>query len=125
MRLHPNAKTTPKTRQLLVQRVTQQGWSQVEAADAAGVSVRTVAKWVQRGRLGDQALEDRSSRPHHQPRAVAPRRVAAIVAYRQTRATAWEISARVGVPRSTVSRILQRAGLQRVSRLEPPPVIQR
>jgi transposase InsO family protein len=70
-------------------------------------------------------LEDRSSRPHHQPRAVAPRRVAAIVAYRQTRATAWEISARVGVPRSTVTRVLQRAGLNRVSRLEPPPVIHR
>jgi transposase InsO family protein len=125
MRLHPNAKTTPKTRQLLVTRVTQLGWSQADAADAAEVSVRTVAKWVQRGRLGDQALEDRSSRPHRQPRAVEPRRVAAIVAYRQTRATAWEISARVGVPRSTVSRILQRAGLQRVSRLEPPPVIHR
>jgi transposase InsO family protein len=125
MRLHPNAKTTPKTRQLLVTRVTQLGWSQAAAADAAEVSVRTVAKWVQRGRLGDQALEDRSSRPHRQPRAVEPRRVAAIVAYRQTRATAWEISARVGVPRSTVSRILQRAGLQRVSRLEPPPVIHR
>src|SRR5688572_5974789 len=107
MRLHPNAKTTPKTRQLLVTRVTQLGWSQADAADAAEVSVRTVAKWVQRGRLGDQALEDRSSRPHRQPRAVEPRRVAAIVAYRQTRATAWEISARVGVPRSTVSRILQ------------------
>ena len=92
MRLHPNAKTTPKMRQLLVQRVTQQGWSQAGAADAAEVSVRTVAKWVQRGRLGDQALEDRSSRPRRQPRAVAPGRVAAIVAYRQMRATAWEIS---------------------------------
>jgi transposase InsO family protein len=112
-------------RRLLVQRVTHQGWSQAEAADAAEVSVRTVAKWVQRGRLGDQALEDRSSRPRRQPRAVAPGRVAAIVAYRQARATAWEISARVGVPRSTVTRVLQRAGLNRVSRLTPPPVIQR
>jgi transposase InsO family protein len=125
MRLHRNAKTTPRTRQLLVKRVTQLGWSQADAAEAAEVSVRTVAKWVQRGRLGDHALEDRTSRPHRQPRAVAPRRVAAIVAYRQTRATAWEISARVGVPRSTVTRVLQRAGLNRVSRLEPPPVIHR
>lgn len=125
MRLHPNAKTTPKTRQLLVRRVTQQGWSQAAAAEAAEVSVRTVAKWVQRSRRGDQALEDRSSRPHRQPRAVEPGRVAAIVAYRQTRATAWAISARVGVPRSTVTRVLQRVGLNRVSRLEPPPVIRR
>jgi transposase InsO family protein len=125
MRLHPNAKTTPKTRQLLVRRVTQQGWSQAEAAEAAEVSVRTVAKWVQRSRRGDQGLEDRSSRPHRQPRAVEAQRVAAIVAYRHTRATAWAISARVGVPRSTVTRVLQRAGLSRVSRLEPPPMIQR
>ena len=125
MRLHPNATTTPKTRQLLVQRVTQQGWSQVEAAAAAEVSIRTVAKWVQRSRRGDRALEDRSSRPHRQPRAVAPRRVAAIVAYRQTRATAWEISARLGMPRSTVTRVLQRAGLNRVNHLTPPAVIHR
>ena len=125
MRLHPNAKTTPKMRQLLVWRVTQQGWSQAEAADAAEVSVRTVAKWVQRSRRGDPALEDRSSRPRRQPRAVAPAQVAAIVAYRHTRATAWEISARVGVPRSTVTRVLHRAGLNRVSRLDPPLVIQR
>jgi len=112
-------------RQLLVRRVTQQGWTQADAADAAEVSVRTVAKWVQRGRRGDQSFEDRSSRPHRQPRAVAPPQVAAIVACRQTRASAWEISARVGVPRSTVTRVLQRAGLNRVSRLTPPPVIQR
>ena len=125
MRLHPNAKTTPKTRQLLIARVTQLGWSRRAAAEAAGVSVRTVAKWLQRGRLGGDTLEDRSSRPHRQPRRVAPDRVAAIVAYRQTRATAWEISARVGVPRSTVTRVLHRAGLNRVSRLDPPPVIQR
>lgn len=125
MRLHPNAKTTPKTRQLLVQRVTQQGWSQAEAAEAAEVSIRTVAKWVQRSRCGDQALADRSSRPHRQPRAVAPHHVAAIVAHRHTRATAWAISRRVGVPRSTVTRVLHRVGLNRVGRLEPPPVIQR
>ena len=41
------------------------------------------------------------------------------------RASAWEIGARVGVPRSTVTRVLLRAGLNRVSRLDPPPVIQR
>ena len=125
MRLHRNAKTSPKMRQLLVTRVTQLGWSHAAAAAAAGVSVRTVAKWVHRLRGGDQTLEDRSSRPHGQPRAVDPAQVAAIVAYRQTRATAWEISARVGVPRSTVTRVLQRAGLNRVSRLDPPAVIQR
>lgn len=125
MRLHRNAKTSPKMRQLLVERVHRQGWTQAAAATAAGVSVRTVAKWLARARQGDARLEDRSSRPHRQPRQLAVEQHARILAYRQQRATAWEISRQVGVPRSTVTRVLVRAGLNRVSRLDPPPVIQR
>ncbi|HEU4687591.1 MAG TPA: IS481 family transposase [Vicinamibacterales bacterium] len=125
MRLHRNAKTSPKMRQLLIERVSRQGWTQAAAAAAAGISVRTVAKWLQRARHGDAQLEDASSRPHRQPRTLSVERTTAIVALRQQRSTAWEISARLGVPRSTVTRVLQRAGLNRVHRLEPPPVIQR
>lgn len=125
MRVHRNAKTTPKMRQLLIDRVTRQGWTQAAAATAVGISVRTVAKWLGRARQGDARLEDRSSRPHRQPQALDLVRTTAILAYRQQRATAWEISVQVGVPRSTVTRVLQRAGLNRVSRLDPPAVIQR
>jgi transposase len=125
MRLHRNAKTSPKMRQLLVDRVQCQGWTQAAAAAAAGISVRTVAKRSRRARLGEVQLEDASSRPRRQPRALDVGRTSAIVALRQQRATAWEISARIGVPRSTVTRVLQRAGLNRVTRLDPPPVIQR
>jgi transposase InsO family protein len=125
MRLHRNAKTTPKMRQLLIARVTHHGWTQAAAAAAAGISVRTVAKWAQRARQGDRQLEDASSRPHRQPRTLDLARTTAILALRHERATAWEISARVGVPRSTVALVLRRAGLNRVSRLDPPPVIQR
>ena len=125
MRLHRNAKTTPKMRQLLIDRVVRQGWTQAAVATAAGVSVRTVAKWISRARHGDTPLADRSSRPHRQPRRLDVARTTAILAQRQQRATAWEISQRVGVPRSTVTRVLRRAGLNRVSRLDPPPVIQR
>jgi transposase InsO family protein len=125
MRLHRNAKTSPKMRQLLVDRVRRQGWTQAAAAAAAGISVRTVAKWSRRARLGDTQLEDASSRPRRQPRSLDIGRTTAIVALRQQRATAWEISARLGVPRSTVTRVLQRVGLNRVTRLDPPPVIQR
>jgi len=125
MRLHRNAKTSPKMRQLLVDRVQRQGWTQAGAAAAAGISVRTVAKWIRRARLGDVQLEDASSRPRRHPRTLDVGRTTAIVALRHTRATAWEISARLGVPRSTVTRVLQRAGLNRVTRLDPPPVIQR
>lgn len=122
MKLHRNAKTTPVTRQLIQHRA-QAGWPYARIAEALGVSVRTVAKWVARARAGQ--CQDGSSRPHRQPRQLDLARTTAILAWRQTRATAWEISRRVGVPRSTVTRVLRRAGLNRVSRLDPPPVIQR
>ena len=125
MRLHRNAKTTPAMRRLLIDRVTQLGWTRGQAAEAAGVSLRTVAKWIARWRAGDTTLLDHSSRPRHQPRRLAFTQEAAILALRHTRAPAWQISAALHIPRSTVSRVLQRAGLNRVAALEPPRVTQR
>lgn len=125
MRLHRNAKTTPPMRQLIFQRVRQQGWTQRAVAEALGISVRTVAKWLQRARIGDTVLADGSSRPHRIPRQLPLATTAAIVASRHRRATAWTISTTLGVPRSTVARVLRRAGLNRLARLDAPPVIQR
>jgi transposase InsO family protein len=122
MRTHRNARTTLYQRQLLIDRVRRQGWTQRAAAEAAGVSVRTVAKWLSRA---DTELADRSSRPHRQPRRLPVATEAAILALRHTRATAWAISADLGVPRSTVTRVLARAGLNRLAALDVPPVVQR
>ena len=122
MTTHRNAKTTVYQRQLLIDRVRREGWTQRQAAEAAGVSVRTVAKWMTRAAT---SLADRSSRPHRQPRRLPVQTEAAILALRHTRATAWTISGRLGVPRSTVTRVLARAGLNRVAALDPPPVVQR
>jgi transposase InsO family protein len=110
-------------RRLIHARVTQ-GWTQRAVADALGISVRTVAKWVARARA-TEALTDGSSRPHHQPRRLAAPLEAAIVALRRTRATAWQISTALRVPRSTVTRVLARAGLNRVALIEPPAPVQR
>jgi transposase len=64
MKLHRNAKTTPSSRLLLVRRVLYEGWGHPVAAEGAGVSVRTVAKWVRRFReAGIAGLEDGSSKP--------------------------------------------------------------
>ena len=123
MRVHRNAKTTPRMRRLMLERLTA-GWTQRQIAEALGISVRTVAKWVARAH-GADGLSDRSSRPHRQPRRLAVATTAMILALRHTRATAWQISAALGLPRSTVTRVLQRAGLNRVTSLEPPPVVQR
>ena len=122
MKVHRNAKTTPKMRQLIVERAAQ-GWRYHEIAAALAISVRTVAKWVARGRQA--ALEDGSSRPHRSPRRLPVATETAILVWRQRRATAWEISRRVGVPRSTVSQVLRRAGLSRLAALQAAPVVQR
>ena len=44
MKLHGNARTCPKSRKLLVERIVEEGWSLTAAAEAAGVSERTAAQ---------------------------------------------------------------------------------
>lgn len=123
MRVHRNAKTTPKMRQLIVTRA-EQGWTYGRIAAALGISVRTVAKWRARSRQAD-GLSDGSSRPHRQPRRLAAPVEAAIVTLRRTRATAWQISTVLRLPRSTVTRVLARVGLNRIALLEPSAPVQR
>jgi transposase InsO family protein len=123
MRVHRNAKTTPKMRQLIVTRA-EQGWTYGHIAAALGISVRTVAKWRARSRQAD-GLSDGSSRPHRQPRRLAAPVEAAIVTLRRTRATAWQISTALRLPRSTVTRVLARAGLNRIALLEPSAPVHR
>jgi transposase len=104
-------------RQLIVTRA-QQGWTYARIAEALGISVRTVAKWIARSRQGGE-LRDGSSRPHRQPARLAPLVEAAILALRRTRATAWQISTALQIPRSTVTCVLARAGLNRIALLAP------
>jgi transposase InsO family protein len=119
MKLHGNARTCPRSRRLLVERV-ECGWTLRRAAAAAGVSERTAAKWCARWRAeGEKGLVDRSSRPLRQPRRIAADRVEAILRLRRLRMTAAEIAEVLGMALSTVSLILKRSGLGRRSRLEP------
>ena len=48
MNLHGNVKTNEYQRSLLIPRVRHPGWTQRQAADAVGVSVRTVVNWLTR-----------------------------------------------------------------------------
>jgi transposase InsO family protein len=121
MKLHGNARTCPRSRRLLVARVVEQRWALVAAAEAAGVSARTAWKWVARFRAeGEAGLVDRSSRPHCSPGRTPPEREQAVVILRRLRFTAAEISHTLGMPLSTVSAVLGRVGLGKLSRLEPP-----
>ena len=119
MKLHGNARTCPRSRRLLVERV-ECGWTLGRAAAAAGVSERTAAKWCARWRAeGEDGLVDRSSRPLRQPRRTPADRVEAILRLRRLRMTAAEIAEILGMALSTVSLILKRSGLGHRSRLEP------
>jgi transposase InsO family protein len=123
MKVHGNARTTPQSRALLVERI-HRGQSAAEVAAAFGISVRTVRKWVARERHeGRAGLRDRSTRPAHSPCRLAAARIERIVALRQARLTAEEIAGRLQIPRSTVSAHLARLGLGRLPPLHPPPPV--
>ena len=124
MKIHGNAKTCPHSRLLLCRRVVEQGWSLARVAEAAGVSERTVAKWLGRYRTeGEAGLGDRSSAPGEVANRTAEERIELLAALRRLRMTAAEIAEVLAMPVSTVSGILTRIGLGRLSRLEPlePP----
>jgi transposase InsO family protein len=105
---------------LAVERVEVQGWTLAAAAEAAGVSVRTVSKWRRRYREdGEQGLLDRCSAPSLVPSRTCEQRVALIAGLRRLRMTAAEIAETLAMPASTVSGIVTRIGLGKLSRLEP------
>ena len=123
MNIHENARTTPASRDLLVRRVLEHGWSTLEAARAAGISRRTAYKWLGRYRSeGRSGLRDRSSRPHSRPHAL-PQDWCDVVEYlRHFRQPARLIAQQLDLPRSTISAVLARRGLGPQSALEPPSV---
>jgi|SRR5437588_2080990 len=121
MRLHANAALGPKGRLTMVRRVVDGGWSLAEAAEAAGVSDRTVGKWVDRfGAEGEAGLVDRSSAPGRVANRTSEERVGAIAALRKVRLTGEEIAQALVMPTTTVQGILTRIGLGKRSALEPP-----
>jgi transposase InsO family protein len=105
----------------MVRRVLEDGVALTEAAEAAGVSARTAGKWVRRYREeGEDGLLDRSSAPRRVHNVTAPERIEAIAALRRLRLTGPEIAEILEMATSTVSAVLKRIGLGKLSRLEPP-----
>jgi transposase InsO family protein len=121
MQLHANAALSLNQRRRMVGRVVEQGWSLTSAAAAAEVSKRTCSKWVARYRAeGEAGLLDRSSAPRSIPHRTPDELVEAIAALRRLRMTGAEIAFCLGMALSTVSAVLARIGLGKLSRLEPP-----
>jgi transposase InsO family protein len=124
--IHQNARLTPHSRAVVVQRVVVEGQSIRTVARAFAVSEKTVHKWVARFRAeGAQGLRDRSSRPHCSPRRTKDDIGAEVERLRRLRWTCDRIALATGLAKATVSRILRRLGLNRLKALEPAPPVQR
>ena len=119
MEIHGNARLLPRQRLLMCQRVRHEGWTVIEAAEAFGVSERTVFRWLRRFD-GGEPMTDRSSAPHRRPTKTSKQLEAQIERLRRLRWTATRIAAMLGLPTSTVCAVLVRLGLNRRWRLGPP-----
>ena len=85
------------------------------------MSDRTCRKWVDRYLAeGEAGLLDRSSAPRSIPHRTPDELVEVIVALRRLRMTGAEIAFCLAMALSTVSAVLARIGLGKLTRLEPP-----
>jgi transposase InsO family protein len=125
MNVHKNARLTLHGRERIVQQV-RIGQTPKAVGLAAGVCPRTVRKWVDRHRReGLAGLHDRSSRPHRLRRPTPQTVVVQVEALRRQRRTGKQIAAELGVSPATVSRILKRLGLNKLSALQPAEPVRR
>jgi len=125
MNVHKNARQTPRGREWMV-RLAASGQTPQAIAQAVGVCPRTVRKWLKRHeKEGVAGLGDRSSRPHRLYRPTPQPIVEHIEALRRQRLTGKMIAAEVGVSPATVSRVLKRMGLNKLSALEPAEPVHR
>ena len=107
---------TPKGREEMVRAVVDNGLTKAAAARQFNTTPKTVGKWVKRFQEeGVDGLRDRSSRPLSSPDQTLAATCAAVEALRRRRYTGKQIAAELGVSPATVSRILQRLGLNRLS----------
>jgi transposase InsO family protein len=125
MNVHKNARLTPIGRERMVLMVIG-GQTPQAVSEAVGVCPRTVRKWIKRYELeGTSGLLDRRSRPHRLHRPTQQPIVERIESLRRQRLTGKAIAAETGVSRATVSRVLRRLGLNKLSALEPAEPVRR
>jgi len=125
MDAHKNARLTYVRRLEMVHEITEQSVGVARAAGRAGVTAATARKWLGRYLAGGEAaLVDASSRPARSPRTISPATALAIVELRRRFRTHAFIARALGVSKSTVGRVLARAGLSLLSDLVPvEPVV--
>ena len=119
--MHGNARLTPVGRLTLVMRI-EAGRPVAHVAAEMGISRPTAYKWWRRWQDdGEAGLVDRSSRPRSCPHQTTPEVEAQIAELRITlKRGPARIGAQLGVPASTVHRVLCRLGLNRLAWLDRP-----
>ena len=120
MNSHKNARLTYVRRLQMVLEVIQGRASVPRAARTPRVTEKTASKWLGRYQaVGVKGLAHASSKTGHSPRSIEPAKALAIVELRKKRLTQARIAQALGVSKSTVGRVLRRAGLSLLSDLEP------
>jgi transposase-like protein len=119
--MHANARLTPVGRLTMVMRI-ESGRPVAHVAAEMGISRPTAYKWWHRwDELGAVGLVDRSSRPRSCPHQTAPGMESQIEELRRTlKLGPARIGYRLGVPPSTVHRVLTRLGINRLSWMDRP-----
>ncbi|MFD0070634.1 IS481 family transposase [Streptomyces sp. NPDC127574] len=118
---HRNARLTLHGRRILVDRV-RSGRPIAHVAKEMGISRPTAYKWVRRWRAeGEAGLYDRSSRPYATPLRTPPAREEEVCELRRSRKLGpARIGPMLGMPASTVHRVLVRHGLNRLAFMDRP-----
>lgn len=114
MSQHPNARLTPRGRELLCDRVGG-GMRVADAAAMAGVSRQTAHKWLARRRAGEP-MSDRGCRPRRLARRTPPEVEGRVAEARASLLLApLALAAETGVPARTCARIVARRGMPRLA----------
>jgi transposase len=119
--MHANARLTPVGRLTMVLRI-ESGRPVAHVAAEMGISRPTAYKWWHRwDEFGTEGLVDRSSRPRSCPHQTAAVMEIQIEDLRRTlKLGPARIGFRLGVPPSTVHRVLTRLGINRLSWMDRP-----
>jgi transposase InsO family protein len=117
---HSNAALTPRARLRLARLIVDHRWPVARAAERYDVSWKTANKWAERYRVeGVAGMNDKSSRPLHQPNRTPAPLVRKIVHLRwKQRLGPIEIGDRLGMPASTVHAVLVRCRVNRLTHID-------
>jgi transposase InsO family protein len=117
---HANATLTERGRLKLAQCVVNDGWTLRRAAERFQVSPTTAKRWADRYRqLGPAGMVDRSSRPHRSPNQTRRKTERKILHLRRRKGLGpAAIAGRLGMPASTVHKVLVRHGVPKLAHVD-------